>query len=105
MKGLAEPVHVVTETVMVDGRVTYSLYDAMDQAGEEAQIHDAARKFDGQGARRSFSRPMEWRAPASLFERRTAGAEMAVHATASVAMNAARITFIIFIPRSPRDSP
>lgn len=38
MKGLAEPVHVVTETVLVDGRVTYSLYDAMDQAGEEAPL-------------------------------------------------------------------
>jgi murein DD-endopeptidase MepM/ murein hydrolase activator NlpD len=34
MKGLAEPVHVVTETVLVDGRVTQSLYEAMDAAGE-----------------------------------------------------------------------
>ncbi len=38
MRGLAEPVHVVTESVLVEGTVTYSLYDAMSAAGEEAQL-------------------------------------------------------------------
>jgi murein DD-endopeptidase MepM/ murein hydrolase activator NlpD len=38
MKGYLDPVKVTSEAVMIDGRISYSLYEAMEEAGEQPQL-------------------------------------------------------------------